>query len=259
MGDLPFPPPGEIHAPSTWRRIEFISDLHLSEDLPQTTAALASYLNDTSADAVFVLGDLFEAWVGDDMRHQAYEQRCVNMLRSYGQRGYLGIMVGNRDFLLGQPLLSDCSAHGLTDPTVLHAWGQNALLIHGDELCLSDEAYLRFRAQVRQPAWQTAFLSTSLDMRLGQARQMRAASRAHQTSQTQADWADVDEAAAASWMRSANASILIHGHTHQPQSQPFGFAGGIRHVLSDWDLDNGHPRAEVLRWESDGFKRVSLI
>lgn len=258
MGDLPFPTPLTFNTPPSWRCIDFISDLHLSEDLPQTTAALASYLSKTPADAVFVLGDLFEAWVGDDMRQQAYESQCVSMLRSYGRRGHLAIMVGNRDFLLGEAFLADCAAHLLADPTLLRAWEQNALLIHGDELCLSDAGYLRFRAQVRQPTWQATFLSTSLPTRLEQAKQMRAASRAHQQTQTPSEWADVDEVVAGRWMSASNASILIHGHTHQPQSQPFGPPGGVRHVLSDWDLDHGHPRAEVLRWSEDGFTRISL-
>ena len=196
-----------------------------------------------------MLGDIFEAWVGDDMRHQRFEAHCTEALRQAAQRRWLGIMVGNRDFLLGADMLSDCGAHPLHDPTVLKAWGQSALLIHGDELCLADTAYLRFRAQVRQVAWQSAFLSAPLDARLDQARQMRAASQAHQQAQTPTEWADVDETVAGEWMQAAHATILIHGHTHRPQSHPFGRAGGIRHVLSDWDLDHGHPRAEVLRWQ----------
>ncbi len=259
MGKPPFPPSNTLNAPPSWRCIDFISDLHLHEDLPLTTAALAHYLRDTSADAVFILGDLFEAWVGDDMRHQPYEQACASMLRDFGQRRYLGIMVGNRDFLLGSDMLTDCAAHVLPDPTVLSAWGQRALLIHGDELCLADTDYLRFRSQVRQPAWQAAFLAAPLQARLAQARQMRAASQAHQQTQAQTAWADVDEAAATEWMRAAGVDCLIHGHTHRPKSESFGPEGGIRHVLSDWDLDHGqHARAEVLRWQAHGFERMAL-
>lgn len=258
MGKPPFPTPDTLNAPPSWRCIDFISDLHLHEDLPRTTEALAAYLRSTPADAVLIMGDIFEAWVGDDMRHQAYEQACVAMLRAAGERLYLGMMVGNRDFLLGQDMLEACGAHRLGDPTVLNAWGQRALLIHGDQLCLSDQTYLGFRAQVRQPAWQQSFLSSPLEGRLNQARQMRAASQAHQEAHTSTEWADVDEAAAGAWMAEAQASILIHGHTHRPQSQPFGIPGGMRHVLSDWDLDHGTPRAEVLRWQADGFQRIAL-
>jgi len=258
MGKPPFPSSSTFNAPPSWRCIDFISDLHLHEELPRTTAALARYLRDTTADAVFILGDLFEAWVGDDMRHQPYEQGCMRMLRETGQQHHLGIMVGNRDFLLGADMLTDCAAHPLPDPTVLCAWGQRALLVHGDELCLADTAYLRFRSQVRQPAWQSSFLAAPLEARLAQAREMRAVSQAHQQKQSPSDWADVDEYLAGEWMRAAGASWLIHGHTHRPQSEAFGFGGGFRHVLSDWDLDHGHPRAEVLRWQASGFERISL-
>jgi len=261
MGKPPFPAPQTLDAPPSWRCIDFISDLHLHEALPRTTAALASYLSQTSADAVFILGDLFEAWVGDDMRSQPFEAQCVKMLADAGQRLYLGVMVGNRDFLLGSAMLQACHAHALPDPTVLNAFGQRTLLIHGDELCLADQAYLRFRDQVRQPSWQQAFLAAPLDARLAQARQMREASQAHQAASSpdaSPMWADVDEASAGHWMQAAQAARLLHGHTHHPQDQAFGFAGGMRHVLSDWDLDHDHARAEVLRLTGQGLERINL-
>jgi UDP-2,3-diacylglucosamine hydrolase len=116
MGKPPFPTPEILNAPPSWRCIDFISDLHLHEDLPRTTAALAAYLRSTPADAVLILGDLFEAWVGDDMRQQPYEQACVDMLREVGQRCHLGIMVGNRDFLLGADMLSRLRCAPLARP-----------------------------------------------------------------------------------------------------------------------------------------------
>ncbi|MDO9236117.1 MAG: UDP-2,3-diacylglucosamine diphosphatase [Aquabacterium sp.] len=258
LGKPPFPAIDRIPAPTSWRCIEFISDLHLHEGASRTTQALADYLSSTTADAVLILGDLFEAWVGDDMRSQAYESHCVRILAQAGQRLHLGVMVGNRDFLLGDAMLQDCHAHKLIDPTVLEAWGQSALLIHGDALCLADTDYLGFRNQVRQASWQQAFLASPLEARLAQARQMRAASQAHQQNQTDMTWADVDEIAAGNWMQSAKAEHLIHGHTHRPQDQIFGPEGAMRHVLSDWDLDHAAPRAEVLRWTVDGFSRIKL-
>lgn len=257
MGLPPFPGAHPLHAPPSWRCIDFISDLHLHEGLPHTTEALSRYLDTTPADAVLILGDLFEAWVGDDMRHEPHEARCVSMLRQASDRLWVGIMVGNRDFLLGPSLLIEAGAHALPDPTVLQAFGRRALLIHGDELCLSDTSYLAFRAQVRQAAWQRHFLSAPLAARLQQARQMREASQAHQQAGTaQEGYADVDPAAAEDWMQAAGCDLLIHGHTHRPASEPFGF--GMRHVLSDWDLDHGSNRAEVLRWQPDGFTRIQL-
>ncbi|MES2089268.1 MAG: UDP-2,3-diacylglucosamine diphosphatase [Pseudomonadota bacterium] len=256
---LPFPAADTLHAPPSWRCIDFVSDLHLHAGLPRTAQALADYLSQTTADAVMILGDLFEAWVGDDMRHSEFEAHCTSFLSAAGQRLSLGIMVGNRDFLLGPEMVSACHAQPLADPTVLEAFGQRILLIHGDALCLADQAYLRFRAQVRQPAWRHNFLAKPLAERLTIAKQMREASAQHQHQQPPSDWADVDEPAARLWMEAAHASTLVHGHTHHPQSAPFGPAGGIRHVLSDWDLDEGkRPRAEVLRLSQHGFERLAI-
>lgn len=259
MGSPPFPAPAILNAPPSWRCIDFISDLHLHEGLPRTTQALADHLRHTPADAVLLLGDIFEVWVGDDMRSQPYEAACTALLAEAGSRLYLGMMVGNRDFLLGADMIRACHAHALQDPTLLNAFGRQALLIHGDELCLADTDYLRFRAQVRNPAWQQAFLAAPLNTRLQQARQMREASQAHQQILPSTQWADVDEAAAREWMRAAAVKTLIHGHTHHPADQPFGPPDGMRHVLSDWDLDHGHPRAEVLRLSAEGFERISLV
>lgn len=256
MGKPAFPGAHPLQAPPSWRCIDFISDIHLHDGLPNTTAALERHLSETPADALFILGDLFEAWVGDDMRNEPYEARCLAMLREFASRRWLGIMVGNRDFLLGEAFMQACGAHALPDPTALHAFGQQALLMHGDELCLADTKYLAFRTQVRQAAWQQAFLAHPLAARLEQARQMRAASQAHQQASEQALYADVDESTAGEWLDASGCTLLIHGHTHRPGSQPFG--GHVRHVLSDWELDHGHPRAEVLRWEASGLQRIPL-
>ena len=257
---LPFPAADTLHAPPSWRCIDFVSDLHLHAGLPRTTQALALYLKQTTADAVLLLGDLFEAWVGDDMRNAGFEADCTAFLSEAGKRLHLGIMVGNRDFLLGTDMVAACHANTLPDPTIVEAFGQRTLLIHGDELCLADQAYLRFRAQVRQPAWREGFPAKPLEARMLIAQQMRQASAAHQHQQVPEQWADVDEPTALSWMAAAHANTLVHGHTHHPQSAPFGPHGGMRHVLSDWDLDttSGPPRAEVLRLSRQGFERLSL-
>ncbi|MDO9003179.1 MAG: UDP-2,3-diacylglucosamine diphosphatase [Aquabacterium sp.] len=256
---LPFPAADTLNAPPSWRCIDFVSDLHLHAGLPRTASALARYLQDTPADAVLIMGDLFEAWVGDDMRHAGFEADCTAFLAEAGQRLHLGLMVGNRDFLLGHDMVAACHAHALADPTILTAFGQQVLLTHGDALCLADQAYLRFRAQVRQPAWRDAFLAKPLTDRLMVARQMREASAAHQHQQTPDNWADVDEAAAGAWMQAAHTPVLVHGHTHRPKTAAFGIPGGTRHVLSDWDLDGAHPRCEVLRLSAQGFERVALL
>ncbi|MDE2401863.1 MAG: UDP-2,3-diacylglucosamine diphosphatase [Burkholderiales bacterium] len=262
-GTLPFPAAQTLNAPPSWRCIDFVSDLHLHAGLPRTAQALARYLRETPADAVLILGDLFEAWVGDDMRHTGFEADCTAALADAGKRLYLGIMVGNRDFLLGQEMVGACHAHLLNDPTILNAFGHRTLLIHGDELCLTDEAYLRFRTEVRQPSWRQTFLAQPLHKRLLVARQMREGSAKHQHQQAPAIWADVDEATAVAWMRAAQADVLVHGHTHHPKSHPIGAPeapAGTRHVLSDWDFDSPtHPRGEVLRLSAQGVARLPVF
>jgi UDP-2,3-diacylglucosamine hydrolase len=256
---LGFPEAPTLTASPEWRCIDFLSDVHLHESLPRTTATLARYLAETPADALFILGDLFEAWVGDDMRHEPYEAACTEILSRAAEKRPLFIMVGNRDFLIGNAFLTACGATALPDPTVLHAFGQRVLLMHGDELCLADVEYLKFRTQVRLPSWQQGFLAHPLPARLAQARQMREASQAHQQSvSSDAAYADVDVVCAGDWMRAAQANVLIHGHTHRPTSEAFGI--GTRHVLSDWDLDtkHGEPRAQVLRWAAAGFERIDF-
>jgi len=248
-----------LTAPSTWQSIEFVSDLHLHEGLPRTFDAFSNYLAQTTADAVLILGDLFEAWVGDDMRHQSFEAQCTDALARAGQRLHLGIMVGNRDFLLGADMLSACHAHHLADPTVLSAFGHKHLLTHGDAWCLNDTAYMALRQQIRAPAWTQPFLARPLAERLAVARDMRASSKAEQNQMLA--MADVDASVAQDLMSAHQCESLIHGHTHRPESAIFTTDGKWRHVLSDWDLDGTHGtpnRAQVLRLTASGFARTHL-
>ncbi len=242
-------------APAHWQRIEFISDLHLCESMPHTAAAFLRFVQHTQADALCILGDLFEAWVGDDACELTFERTCVNTLAQC--RAAVFVMVGNRDFLLGPAFARASGATLLPDPTSLHAFGKRTLLTHGDAWCLADTEYQTFRAEVRSAAWQQAFLSRPLEQRLALARQMRAASAARKTGEVEG-WADVDGPTALAAMQAAQATELVHGHTHQPQTQSIG-PDATRHVLSDWDLDGTTPRAEVLRLDAQGFQRISLI
>lgn len=253
-----------LEAPAAWQAIDLVSDLHLDPSHPKTAQAFLDYLTHTRADAVLLLGDIFEAWVGDDMRHQRFEAHCTEALRQAAQRRWLGIMVGNRDFLMGAEFMAACGAQALPDPLVLCAHGQRHLITHGDAWCLEDGPYLAFRAQVRQTPWQQAFLSQPLSKRLETARQMRAASEARKaaTSATPETWADVDAARAIAWLQAARTGSLIHGHTHRPGWSALGQApdGSVlgRQVLSDWELDHTPtPRAEVLRLSPSGVKRLT--
>lgn len=249
----------EIHcfdAPDHWRAIDLISDLHLDAAHPATFEGWKRQLLGASADAVFLLGDVFEAWVGDDARFDGFERECAQVLKAASARRTVAFMAGNRDFLVGEALLADCGVQRLHDPTLLTAWGRTALLTHGDALCLADTDYQRFRAMVRDPAWQQAFLARPLAERQAMARQMRDASEANKRGQSFADWADVDSEAAVAWLRAAGARQMIHGHTHRPGSGPLA-PGFERHVLSDWDLDVPAPRAEVLRLTPAGIARLT--
>jgi UDP-2,3-diacylglucosamine hydrolase len=170
-------------APAAWRAIDFLSDLHLSESTPRTFDALATHLRCTEADAVFILGDLFEVWIGDDARHGGFEARCAAMLSEASSHRFIGFMAGNRDFLVGADMLSHCGVMHLADPTVLCAFDKRVLLSHGDALCLSDIAYQHFRAEVRTDAWQQRFLSQPIETRRRLAAEMRSESERHKRQQ----------------------------------------------------------------------------
>lgn len=241
----------ELHAPARWRCIDFISDLHLQADEPQTVLAWREYLLTTCADAVFILGDLFEVWVGDDVLQApdvlpevSFELQCVQALRAAAVRLDVYIMQGNRDFLMGPALMQASACTLLDDPTVLTFSNQRWLLTHGDALCLDDTEYMQFRKVVRSESWLLDFLKQPLPQRLELARQMRQQSEARKRADVV--YADVDTAAANTRLTELHADHMIHGHTHRPGKHELG-AGRKRLVLSDWDLNALPPRAEVLR------------
>ncbi len=246
----------ELSAPSQWHCVEFISDLHLHASDPLTFAAWSQYMRSSVADAIFILGDLFEVWVGDDCIDHAieFEQACVDVLHGAASKRPLYIMQGNRDFLMGSKLMAACSARLLSDPTVFTFGAERWLLTHGDALCLKDTDYMAFRALVRSPAWQTAFLHKPLAERTELARAMRAQSEARKHSDQ--PYADVDDAATQASLQEHGATHMIHGHTHRPADHKLP-NGRDRRVLSDWDLHAKPPRAEVLRLILDGSGSVS--
>jgi len=253
-GRAALPAPVPFIAPAEWRVIDFISDLHLSEPMPATFAAFAGHMRHTQADAVFVLGDLFELWVGDDARHEPFAERCIEVIAAASAKRLVAIMSGNRDFLMGAELFATCGARALPDPTLLAAFGQQVLLSHGDALCIADVAYQAFRRQVRERAWLQSFMARPLTQRLALAREIRRASETRRQFDGEG-WADVDAPLAIELLREAHAATLVHGHTHRPGTEVW--PGGLtRHVLSDWDLDAG-TRAEVLRLDASGFSRVA--
>jgi UDP-2,3-diacylglucosamine hydrolase len=256
-GPLGSPVLAEFVAPDAWRAIDLISDLHLSESTPRTFDAWAAHLQHTDADAVFILGDLFDVWIGDDARNWPFERRCIEVLATASRRTRIGFMAGNRDFLVGPAMLAACGASALADPTLLSAWGQRVLLTHGDALCIADTGYQRLRLEVRSETWRKAVLSRPLVDRATLAREMRAASHAHKRDMPDpALWADVDTASAMAWMQAGAAAQMVHGHTHRPGRH--ALAPGLeRQVLSDWDLEATPARADVLRLSRTGLARLS--
>lgn len=248
-----------LQAPPHWCTLDFISDLHLQASQADTFVAWQGFMQTTRADAVFILGDLFEVWVGDDILSQpasselsgsapdpsmGFEARCAQILKAASQRLDIFFISGNRDFLIGPVFAEACGLSLLADPCVLDFAGQRWLLSHGDALCLLDTGYQEFRTQVRSQHWQKNFLRRPMSERQAIARQLRLQSESHKNAGV--TYADVDPAAACDWLQHAQASTLIHGHTHRPAEHALG--GGLRRVvLSDWDATACPPRAEVLR------------
>lgn len=231
----------------------FISDLHLEPARPEITDALFSLLrNDArNAEALFILGDLFDAWIGDD-DDSPLASEVANQLRAlagYDTRVYF--QHGNRDFLLGEEYAERCGMVLLQEQHTIEHEGESILLMHGDSLCTDDIEYQRFRAQSRDPAWQSAMLAQPLAARRVLAARARAASGAH-TSTTSMAIMDVNEDAVAHAMTRHGVERLIHGHTHRPATHAYA-DGRERVVLAAW-----HDRGSVLRLDHAGLAAIHI-
>jgi UDP-2,3-diacylglucosamine hydrolase len=244
-------------ADPAWRRIDLLSDVHLHPGAPRTFAAWRAYLLGTRADAVLILGDLFEAWVGDDARFDGFGADCAAVLCEASRHRAVAFMHGNRDFLVGPGLLDACGVQALDDPTLALAFGRRVLLTHGDALCVDDVDYQRFRRDVRSDAWRAAFLALPLGERLARARAMRDASAAHQTARPPETSAEVDDTLAVRWLADVGAESMVHGHTHRPGTHALP-GGRVRCVLGDWDFDGDVPRALALVWTAEGLSPLDL-
>lgn len=214
----------------------FISDLHLMEARPDVASAFEAFLEREApgTDTLYVLGDLFEVWLGDD-HETAFNDRIKAALSNITCRKYL--MHGNRDFLLGDQFCTDTGMVMLDDPTALDIGATPYLVLHGDTLCTRDTAYLEARTMLRNPAFQADFLGRSLQERASFAASVRAESSAH-TSTTQMDIMDVTPAEVDRVLTTSGLTHMIHGHTHRPQVHNFRLATGeaaVRIVLGDWD------------------------
>ena len=235
----------------------FISDLHLDSDTPGILQSLLGVLQKqaTGADALYILGDLFEAWVGDDDQSDIADAvaDALLTLSKAGTRVYL--MHGNRDFLIGTDYATRCGATLLAEPTVIECYGRPVALVHGDSLCTRDTAYMAFRRQMRDPAWQKAFLDRPLLERHMVAQQMRQKSE-EANSQKASDIMDVTHQEVITLIESLQVNILIHGHTHRPGIHTIrlhdpinGSSEAVRIVLGSWDQ-----KAWVLEFSPEGYE-----
>jgi UDP-2,3-diacylglucosamine hydrolase len=235
----------------------FISDLHLDAERPDITELFGRFIDHEAhgADALYILGDLFEAWVGDDDPSDT-GAFVADKLRGLHDAGVpVSFIRGNRDFLLGDAYARRAGMAILPDPAVVVLYGKPGLLMHGDLLCTDDIAYQQFRAQTRDPQWQQQFLSQPLTARMAFAQQARAASKAHQSGLRQAGQmdaiTDVAPATVAATFARYGIDTLIHGHTHRPAVH--AQEGGTRIVLGDW-----YHQGSVLRVDANGARLSSL-
>jgi UDP-2,3-diacylglucosamine hydrolase len=235
----------------------FISDLHLDPERPQATQAFGRFLADLPADAgaLYILGDLFESWVGDDDDAELPALVAGQLLAVAGRGIEVAFMAGNRDFALGPDYARRAGMRLLSDPTPINLPGGTALLMHGDTLCTDDRAYQAFRAQVRDPAWLAHMLAQPLAVRRAFAAQARAGSREH-TAASAETIMDVNADAVDAAFRDHDVNLVIHGHTHRPavhRSEVDGRAC-TRIVLGDW-----YDQGTVLYAHADGRLRLEQI
>ena len=219
----------------------FISDLHLTEKRPDITRAFFSLItrecthSDTPISALYILGDFFEAWIGDDVSSPLVDDVKAH-LKTITDAGIdLYIMHGNRDFLIGQTFCDDIGAQLIDDGTIIQLNGKPVLLMHGDTLCTQDIQYLAFRDIVRNPAWQHDFLSKPISERLAIAQQLRQKSQESAADKSEYIM-DVDQTEVSKKLNGNQCDILIHGHTHRPATHTLtNPESSHRYVLGDWD------------------------
>ena len=239
--------------------ILFISDLHLDGARPDITAQFLQFLatEARTAEALYILGDLFEAWVGDD-DPDPDKRRVIASLRSLTDAGVACFLLhGNRDFLIGRRFCRETGVQLLPDGEIVDVHGRRVLLLHGDTLCIDDPAYQRLRRIVRNPLVQFTLRRLSLRQRQGLAARMRAGSKAHIESSAKAapDIMDVNQDEVRRTFARYDVEYMVHGHTHRPAVHKVALNGATatRIVLGDW-----YEQGSVLRWNENGYELAAL-
>ena len=230
----------------------FISDLHLDPARPRVTEAFAAFLrHNTACDSLYILGDLFETWVGDDDDSPLAGQVRALLMAFSAAGPAVYLMPGNRDFLLGNTFCTEVGAQLLPDSTVINLHGKPTLLMHGDSLCIEDTAYQAFRLKVRSPEWRADVLGRNLEERRSLATELRAMSGEQQSNKAD-DIMDATPSEVARVMTEHGVTQMIHGHTHRPKrhTEP----SGSRWVLGDW-----HEHGWALAANEKGLKLNKFI
>ena len=237
----------------------FISDLHLQDNRPELVDGFLKFCDvwGPQTKQLYILGDLFEVWIGDDVETESSRSVRQSLLALSARGTQLSFVAGNRDFLLGNDFAQGAKLRLLQDGCVEKIANQSVLLSHGDVYCTDDVEYQNFRKTMRDPRWISAFLQRPANVRQQMAAALRKESMA-QGKEKEQYLMDVNESAIVAAFEKAQTRLMIHGHTHRPKTEPFG--PGWRHVLSDWDLDHTQPhRAQALRWTESGFIRIDLV
>ncbi len=237
----------------------FVSDLHLRVERADLTERFAGFLADTAAarvETLFILGDLFEYWIGDDDLADPFNAQVCGLLRDLADGGTrLGFIAGNRDFLIGADFAAAAGMELLPELTTVGAGGTPTLLMHGDTVCTDDLPYQEFRRMVRAPEWQRRFLARPLPERRAEVESLRRRSAEAMQGKTAAIM-DANAAAIRAALSAHGCSRLIHGHTHRPGHEVFELGSGSaeRWVLSDWDTGRG----DALEIGPAGVRRLDL-
>lgn len=233
----------------------FISDLHLAPEETRITAGFYDFmLQPQAGDTLFILGDFFNYWIGDDVPHP-YTDKIKQLLKATSERGVkIYIMHGNRDFLIGERFCEESGCELLDDPTLIELNGEPTLLMHGDSLCTRDEAYMEFRQMARNPDWQAEFLGKSIEERIAFANQARDESQSSNSMKDESIM-DVTPDEVDLALTQNQCRHMIHGHTHRPNIHQWETQGEQRQrlVLGDW-----YSKGWYLKVDSDGFDFVQF-
>ena len=235
----------------------FISDLHLDPQRPQSTREFLAFMERRAgaAERLYILGDLFEAWIGDDDDDSELDP-ILGSLAAVARGGTAcHFMHGNRDFLVGRRFAARTGCRLLGDYETVDLYGERVLLTHGDLLCTDDKRYMTLRATVRDPEWQRDFLAKPLDERRKIARELRAMSQTEVAAKSE-EIMDVNATTVAATMRESGVRTLLHGHTHRPGIHRFDLDGrqATRIVLGAW-----YEHGSCVRWDESGFELETFL